>query len=75
MVLLIIPMQIYWNSINGISWIMSIQACFQLSLLEAKMICLHPSAMTESDFKSTSDFLKFHVDDFLDFDNLDMSNV
>lgn len=49
--------------------------CAEMKLSGIWTFCLHPSAMTEENFIATEKFLKFHKDEMIGFDELDLSNL
>ena len=49
--------------------------CAEIKIPGIWTFCLHPSAMNDEDFIATEIFLKSHVDAFVGFDNLDLSNL
>jgi len=49
--------------------------CSEMKLPGVWTFCLHPSAMREEDFLATELFLQSHSDEFLGFDELDLTNL
>lgn len=49
--------------------------CTEMKIPGIWTFCLHPNTMTEKDFTLTESFLKRHKDEFISFDELDLSNL
>lgn len=49
--------------------------CTEMKILGVWTFCLHPSAMTDANFDATESFLKNHKNEFIGFDELDLSNL
>lgn len=49
--------------------------CLEMKVPGIWTFCLHPSTMTNADFESTERFLKGHINEFIGFDELDLTNL
>ncbi len=49
--------------------------CSEMIISGIWTFCLHPSVMTEDNFVATEQFLKAHNEEFVSFDDLDLSNL
>lgn len=49
--------------------------CSEMKIPGIWTFCLHPSTMMDEDFKATEQFLKNHKDEFIGFDDLDLSEL
>lgn len=49
--------------------------CTEMKIYGIWTFCLHPSAMTVANFEATENFLKIHKDEFIGFDEIDLSNL
>ena len=49
--------------------------CTEMKINGIWTFCLHPSAMTDANFEATENFLKIHKNEFIGFDEIDLSNL
>ena len=49
--------------------------CTELPMSRIWTFCLHPNVMTEANFESTEQFLKQHNEEFIGFDEINLSRV
>lgn len=49
--------------------------CTEMKISGIWTFCLHPSTMTDADFEATELFLKNHKNEFIGFDDIDLSNL
>ena len=49
--------------------------CTEMKISGVWTFCLHPSAMTDDNFNATESFLKDYKNEFIGFDELDLSNL
>ena len=49
--------------------------CTEMKIPGIWTFCLHPSMMSDTDFENTDKFLRNHKDEFIGFDDIDLSKV
>lgn len=49
--------------------------CAEMKISGIWTFCLHPSTMTDEQFVAVENFLKFHKEEFINFDSIDTKNI